>query len=135
MREINKNPADCPSKTAPASFVSHKIRTSILKDKTDVDHVLALLSGLDGMNSVQLSANGNVIRTSYDAIKLQFATIVRLLEQAQFLQQPGWLDALVFTCYNYTDKNIRDNATAESMPCCSNPSVGREQCRGDNQRQ
>ena len=101
--------------------VKRQLRLDILKDDENTCKAVETLAGLPGVLEADIDPAKTQLRVSYDVTRLQFPALVRALKSVKLLRNPGWWDRFRFSWYGYMDINNRDNITAKSSPCCSNP--------------
>lgn len=116
-----------------ATTINRKLHTHILKDQANIRNAVDVLAGLPGMLEVGTDTAGKHLRVRYDTMEIQFPALIRALKSHGLMTEAGWWDRLKFSLYGFTDTNTRDNATAKSSPCCSNPegitgSCGKKGC-------
>ncbi len=82
----------------------------------------ACLSGLPGMQQVEMDLERRKVSLTYDAAKLSFWSIELALTEAGWPPANGRWTRMRYAWYRYLDENARANAETKGGACCSNPS-------------
>ncbi len=115
-----------------ATSVHRRLTTSILKEAGTIPQAVDILTRLPGIIKVTADTSGKWIRIHYDVTMLLFPQLITALEKEALVKEPAWWERFKFSLYRFQDTNIRGNATAKSLPCCSNPEGIADQCRKKN---
>lgn len=101
--------------------VVRRIRLPALATAADAEAVRNALAEESGVKELAIDLAGHRLLVRYDVNRLDFQTLLQLLENAGYPTQPGLLSRLRAGLYQYADTNARENARTPPPPCCNKP--------------
>lgn len=101
--------------------VRRRIRIPALRNSADGAALERLLSDLPNLRAVSVEVEEHRVSMVYDASALDFDTINRALVQGGFQPLDTWWTRFKAGCFQYSDTNARENATARPAACCNRP--------------
>jgi hypothetical protein len=101
--------------------VVRRFRLPSLTTAADAQAIREVLEDKAGIEGYVLELPNRRLRVRYDVNRIDYKTLLRLLEQAGHPLPPTWRNRLRASLYQYADDNARDNAKAPPPPCCNKP--------------
>ncbi|HDL19352.1 MAG TPA: hypothetical protein ENH29_09880 [Bacteroidetes bacterium] len=99
----------------------HKLRLNQPADKKKIAELNKMLSATDPAAGAEPGDEQQSVIVRYNLRRQIFKQVLEQITSAGLVVERSFWQRLKLAKWGFTEENERDNITARSLPCCSNP--------------